>query len=291
VGLVGASDCAARRGGWGRTAEAQPTIVIGHPRQAAPSKHRRAIGARLGAICRSHSCKHPGPKFRQIDPSHPVALRERVEKREVRGEQERNGNADHRSPRALSEHGYKCNDGYARTSSPLFFGLEGRPCIARGEPRFAAEPRECGRPHVGGRVQDNDSHRRAPSPQQPGAGVAAAQWSVRSVAASERGDPGQALGLGRRFLRDPYSRGCVQARSARLDWPRAMHGRPLRGLQSATVRAHKSHELKTTHFAGVQRVAIIVPHATSTPSHNGDPFIQGPLNARPSATPAETSAG
>ena len=52
-----------------------------------------------------------------------------------------------------------------------FFGLEGRPCIARGEPRFAAEPREYGRPYVRGRVQDNDSHGRSPSPQQPEAAL------------------------------------------------------------------------------------------------------------------------
>ena len=60
-------------------------------------------------------------------------------------------------------------------SSPLFFGLEGRPCVARGEPRFAAEPREYGRPHVRGRVQDNDTHRRSPSPQQPEADFAGAR--------------------------------------------------------------------------------------------------------------------
>ncbi len=56
-------------------------------------------------------------------------------------------------------------------STPLYFGLEGRPSIARGEPRFAAEPREYGRPIVRGRVQDNDTHRRSPSPQQPEAGL------------------------------------------------------------------------------------------------------------------------
>ncbi len=48
-----------------------------------------------------------------------------------------------------------------------FFGLEGRPCIARGEPRFAAEPLEYGRQPVRGRVHDNDTRRRSPSPQQP----------------------------------------------------------------------------------------------------------------------------
>jgi hypothetical protein len=49
---------------------------------------------------------------------------------------------------------------------PSFFGLEGRPCIARGEPRFAAEPREYGRRRIRGRVQDMATHRRFPSPQQ-----------------------------------------------------------------------------------------------------------------------------
>jgi hypothetical protein len=90
--------------------------------------------------------------------------------------------------------------GCARVLRPLFFGLEGRPYIARGgcaerreqkderraeeeergrstmppsstlgrlRSRFAAEPREYGRPHVRGRVQDNDSHRRSSSPQRP----------------------------------------------------------------------------------------------------------------------------
>jgi hypothetical protein len=60
----------------------------------------------------------------------------------------------------------------ASYSSPLFFGLEGRPCIARGEPRFAAEPREYGRRQIRGRAQDNDPHRRSPSPQQPEADLA-----------------------------------------------------------------------------------------------------------------------
>ncbi len=54
-----------------------------------------------------------------------------------------------------------------RASWPHFFGLEGRPCIARGEPRFAAEPRECGRRQIRGRAQDIATHRRSPSPQQP----------------------------------------------------------------------------------------------------------------------------
>jgi hypothetical protein len=56
-----------------------------------------------------------------------------------------------------------------------FFGLEGRPCVARGEPRFAAEPREYGRPKVRGRAQDNATYRRAPSPQQPEADLVAAR--------------------------------------------------------------------------------------------------------------------
>ncbi len=49
----------------------------------------------------------------------------------------------------------------------ISFGLEGRPFIARGEPRFAAEPRVHGRPQFGGRAQDDDAHRRSTSPQHP----------------------------------------------------------------------------------------------------------------------------
>ena len=41
------------------------------------------------------------------------------------------------------------------------------PNEARGEPRCAAEPLECGRPHVVGRVQDIDTLRRYPSPKPP----------------------------------------------------------------------------------------------------------------------------
>ena len=79
------------------------------------------------------------------------------------------------APRALREHGYTRARLHASTathvSRPLFFGLEGRPCIARGEPRFAAEPREYGWANVRGRAQDNDSNRRSPSPQQPEFGL------------------------------------------------------------------------------------------------------------------------
>ena len=48
-----------------------------------------------------------------------------------------------------------------------FFGLEGRPFIARGEPRFVAEPRVHGRPLFGGRARDAYAHRRSTSPQHP----------------------------------------------------------------------------------------------------------------------------
>ncbi len=47
-------------GGWGRTAEEQPTIAYGHHRQSAPSRHPWAMVAVLGAICRSDSREHSG---------------------------------------------------------------------------------------------------------------------------------------------------------------------------------------------------------------------------------------
>ena len=142
------------------------------PQQASMGNRRPAGGDLPITLLQTSRAEVPADR-----PQPPAALRERVEKREVRGEQERNGereSAARRCARPLREDGYKRNDGCARTSSPLFFGLEGRPCIARGEPRFAAEPREYGRPPVGGRVPDNDSHRRAPSPQQPAANLAGA---------------------------------------------------------------------------------------------------------------------
>ena len=49
-----------RAGGWGRTAEEQPTIAYGHYRQSAPSRHPWAMVAVLGAICRSDSREHSG---------------------------------------------------------------------------------------------------------------------------------------------------------------------------------------------------------------------------------------
>ena len=66
----------------------------------------------------------------------------------MRGEQKRKREAVRRGRRPLRGDGYKrgdaynCEDGYARVSWPLSFGLEGRPFIARGEPHFVAEPRD-----------------------------------------------------------------------------------------------------------------------------------------------------
>jgi hypothetical protein len=76
---------------------------------------------------------------------------------------------------------------YARESPPRFFGLEGQPSIARGEPRFAAEPRVHGRPPSGGRAQDLASLGRQPSPQQPAARARHTRRSNTHVQAVRRG--------------------------------------------------------------------------------------------------------
>ena len=86
--------------------------------------------------------------------------------RMVRGERKRKTETVRQGPRPLREDGYKREDGYMLASRPRSYGLEGRPFIARGEPHFAAEPREYGRRRIGGRAQDIATHRRSPSPQQ-----------------------------------------------------------------------------------------------------------------------------
>ena len=73
-----------------------------------------------------------------------------AERREQKGERraKEKGIAARQVPRPLREDGYKreddykCGDGYILASRPRSYGLEGRPFIARGEPRFAAEPRD-----------------------------------------------------------------------------------------------------------------------------------------------------
>jgi hypothetical protein len=114
-----------------------------------------------------------------------------------------------------------------RTSWTHFFGLEGRPCIARGEPRFAAEPRECGRRKILGRVQDIATHRRSPSPQQPEAGLVAAwQRPFRCGLGTRRFETGPRTRPGSSYsTRNPGA-------ASRL----ALHGRPLRGL------CHRRHD-------------------------------------------------
>ena len=77
-----------------------------------------------------------------------------------------------------------------------FFGPEGRPCIAWGEPRFAADPGYT----VGGKSAGESSTaihtgiRRARN--NPGR-ISQARGSARIVAASERGGWQLVLGLGR----------------------------------------------------------------------------------------------
>ena len=96
-------------------------------------------------------------------------------------------------PRPLREDGYKredgdkCGDGYTRASRPRSYGLEGRPFIARGEPRFAAEPREYGRRQIGGRAQDMAIHRRSPSPQQAEPCLAGRKKTGRQTSMRMRG--------------------------------------------------------------------------------------------------------
>ena len=77
---------------------------------------------------------------------------------------------------------------------PQFFGLEGRPCIARGEPRCAAEPRECGRRRIRERAQDMATHRRFPSPQQAERCVAGSIHCVRLPTASRPRYQGRRVG-------------------------------------------------------------------------------------------------
>ena len=109
--------------------------------------------------------------------------------------------------RPLREDGYEREDGYSRVSPP-FPGLEGRPYIARGEPRFAAEPRVHARRQDVGRAQDIDTHRRSPSPKQPAARLARTrQCGTPRISVSEHAGLPPHLRLDRCARRDTCTQG------------------------------------------------------------------------------------